>query len=231
MNTIINHLRKHWFWWVANTLAAYPLLHLLWDAGMGNFSANPVKEITLRTGTPAIITLFLSLACTPAASIFGFRLANTVRKSLGLQSFVYATFHFLTFVGLDYALDLDLILADGIVRKPYAVVGFIAFLILLALTLTSTKASQRWLGRNWKRLHRLAYVAGVLAVIHFFWLARASDGRPLLYGVILTVLLVVRIPTVRSWLVKQRTKIYNPAPPVRKGMKQTVKTVTVPSAE
>lgn len=223
MNIILSYLRKHWFWFVVNIAAAFPLLWLLWDWYTGNLSFNPIKDITLRTGKPAILVLFASLACTPAASILSFRLANTVRKSLGLQAFVYALLHFLTFIGLDYAFDLNFILADGIATKPYVIVGFVSFVILLVLALTSTKASQRWLGKKWKQLHRWVYAAGVLGVIHFFWLARASDTRPLLYGSILALLLIVRIPRVRTWLVNQRVKWFGKSTPIRKSTHRPVK--------
>lgn len=223
MNKLISYLRKHWFWIIVNIAAAFPLVWLLWDAAMGNLSFNPIKDITLRTGKPAILVLFASLACTPVASILGFRLANTVRKSLGLQAFVYVLLHFLTFLGLDYAFDLNFILADGIAKKPFVIVGFVSFLILLVLAITSTKASQRWLGKKWKQLHRWVYAAAVLGVVHFFWLARASDTRPLLYGSGLALLLIVRIPSVRSWLVNRREKWFGKPAPVRKTAQRPIK--------
>lgn len=227
MNNIIFYFRKHWFWFIINLAAAVPLLWLLWDAATGNLSFNPIKDITLRTGKPAILVLFASLACTPAASLLNFRLANSVRKSLGLQAFVYVLLHFLTFIGLDYAFDLNFILADGIATKPFVVVGFVSFIILLALALTSTKASQRWLGKKWKQLHRWVYAAAVLGVVHFFWLAHASDTRPLFYGSILALLLIVRIPAVHSWLVNCRQKWFGEVTPVRKPIQRRMKTDTV----
>ncbi len=210
---MLKHLRKHWFWYIVNAIAIFPLVWLVWDFYTNNLSVNPIKDITLRTGQPAILVLFASLACTPLASIFGFRLANTVRKSLGLQSFMYVSLHFLTFVGLDYGFSLQFILQDGVQNKPYVLVGLAAFLILLPLAITSTQGWQKRLGRNWKRLHRLVYAAGVLGAIHFFWLARASDVRPLVYASILTLLLIVRIASVRSRLVGLRQQWFGTPKP------------------
>ena len=227
MNHLRTYFRKHWFWFVVNLAAAIPLLWLLWDMALGNLSFNPIKDITLRTGKPALLVLFASLACTPAASILNFRLANSVRKSLGLQAFFYALLHFLTFIGLDYAFSLKFIVADGIATKPFVLVGFTSFIILLLLALTSTKASQRWLGKKWKKLHRWVYAAGVLGVAHFFWLARASDTRPLLYGSILALLLIVRIPSVHNWLIHQRQKWYGGATTPRKPSQRPVKAETM----
>lgn len=227
MSKLTSYLHKHWFWFVVNIAAAFPLIWLLWDAAMGNLSFNPIKDITLRTGKPAILVLFASLACTPVASILGFRLANSVRKSLGLQAFGYALLHFLTFIGLDYAFSLHFILADGIATKPFVVVGFLSFLILLALAVTSTKASQRWLGKKWKQLHRWVYAAAVLGVVHFFWLARASDTRPLLYGTGLALLLIVRIPRIRSWLINRREKWFGKSKQARKPAHGPLKTGSV----
>lgn len=199
------YLRKNWLFWVANIGAAIPLLWLGWDYWQGNLSVNPIADITTRTGKTALILLLLCLACTPLITVTGWRAPATVRKSLGLWAFVYACFHLLNFVGLDYGFDLGFILQDGLPTKPYIVVGLLAFLILLPLALTSTRGWQRRLGKNWKRLHRLVYAAGVAVIIHFFWVAKAADDwEPAIYGVVLSVLLILRIPAVRKQLVAMR---------------------------
>ncbi|MFN2169318.1 MAG: ferric reductase-like transmembrane domain-containing protein, partial [Anaerolineae bacterium] len=138
--------RKRWFWLVVNIGAALPLLLLAWDAWQGNLSVNPIDDFTDRTGKAAIIMLLLSLACTPVASILGFRLAATVRKSLGLWAFVYATLHMLVFVGLDYGFSLEFILQDGLLQKRYIFAGLLSLLIMLPLAITSTKGWMRRLG-------------------------------------------------------------------------------------
>jgi sulfoxide reductase heme-binding subunit YedZ len=217
VNAISTYLRRHWFWLIVNVAAAVPLLWLAWDMLQGNLSANPIDEITDRTGQAAIILLILSLACTPAHTVFGFKQAISVRKALGMFAFVYASFHLLNFVGLDYGFNLQLIFADAILTKPYILVGLAAFLILTPLAITSTKGWMKRLGKNWKRLHRLVYVAGVAAVLHFLWLAKAAeDWEPLLYGVILTILLLLRVPVIRRSVVQLRQRIVStPAAPAK----------------
>src|SRR6185436_2665082 len=139
-----------------------------------------------------LVLLILALACTPLNTIFGFRQVVGLRKSLGLYSFLYATLHFLTFVGLDYQFD-PVLLKEAIFKKRYALVGFAAFLTLLPLAITSTKGWMRRLGRNWKRLHRLAYLAALLAVVHFVWLVKSDVREPLLYGAVVVSLLALRL--------------------------------------
>jgi len=199
------YIRKHWLWIIANIGALIPLIWLIWDFTQDNLSVNPIADITTRTGKAAIILLMLSLACTPINTIFGFAQATTVRKPLGLYALLYASFHFLNFVGLDYGFDFGLIFGDTLLEKPYIVVGLSALLILIPLGITSTKGWMKRLGRNWKRLHSLVYVAGILAVFHFLWLVKAARlYEPLIYAVILSILLIVRIPPVRRFLVNLR---------------------------
>jgi sulfoxide reductase heme-binding subunit YedZ len=211
MNAITSYARRNWLWLVANVAAVAPLLWLGWDTLQGNLSINPIDDFTDWTGNAAIALLLASLAVTPLQTVTGWRRLATIRKSLGLWAFAYATLHFLVFVGLDYGFSLRFILEDGLAQKPYVVVGFLALLILLPLAITSTRGWMKRLGRNWKRLHRGVYAAGVLAVIHFLWVAKAAEATlPLIYGVLLAVLLIARIPWVRSRLSSLRRQ--TPAP-------------------
>ena len=210
------YLRKHWLWILANLGALFPLAWLIWDIGQGNLSVNPIDDITDRTGKAALVLLMLSLACTPVNILIGFSQALTIRKTLGLYAVLYASLHFLNFVGLDYGFNLNLIFGDALLTKRFVVVGLSAFLILIPLAITSTKGWMRRLGRNWKRLHQLVYAAGVLAVIHFLWLVKAAERwEPIIFAVILTLLLAVRLPPVRKFLVGLR--------PRRSGKKRSAK--------
>jgi len=119
-----------------------------------------------------------------------------VRRTLGIYAFIYASLHGLTFVGLDYGFDLALI-RDAIFDQRYVLAGSAAFVLLLPLAITSTRGWQKRLGKHWKRLHRLVYLAGVLAVVHFVWLVK-DIREPLRYAALLTLLLVVRIPAIRK---------------------------------
>jgi sulfoxide reductase heme-binding subunit YedZ len=211
MSTVVRSiellLRKHWLWLLANLGAAWPFLWLVWDIGQGNLSANPIADITTRTGKPAIILLMLSLACTPVNILTGYSKVLTLRKSLGLFAFFYAILHFLVFVGLDYGFDLQFILSDTLLEKRYILVGLTALLLLIPLALTSTKGWMKRLGRNWKRLHQVVYLIGILAVAHFLWLVKASRlYEPLIYALILSFLLVVRLPPVRKFFVNLRRR-------------------------
>ena len=200
-----NYLRKHWLWILATIGSLFPLAWLIWDTVQGNLSVNPITDITNRTGKAAIILLMLSLACTPVNIVTGYSRVTTIRKVLGLYAFFYASLHFLNFVGLDYGFDLQMILGDTLLEKRYILVGLGALLLLIPLAITSTKGWMKRLGRNWKRLHQLAYVIGVLAVTHFLWLVKATARwEPLVYAAILTILLVVRVPPVRRLIVALR---------------------------
>ena len=131
-------LRRYDYFKIAVHCAALvPLAALVFDAFMGRLGFDPIREITFRTGRDALVLLMLSMAVTPLNRFLGLRTAVRVRRALGVYAFVYASLHFLTFIGLDYGFDPALIV-EGIVRKPFALVGFIAFLTLVPLVVTST---------------------------------------------------------------------------------------------
>ncbi|HMQ32000.1 MAG TPA: ferric reductase-like transmembrane domain-containing protein [Chloroflexaceae bacterium] len=170
--------------------ALLPLALMGFDALAGRLSVNPIQELTQRTGMAALVLLLLCLACTPANRLLGWRWAASLRKPLGLYSFLYVCLHLLIFVAVDYGLDPGLI-GQAIAEKRYVLAGLAAFLLLLPLALTSTKGAQRRLGRWWRRLHRLIYPAAALAVLHFLWLSK-TWREPLVYGLILLALLAAR---------------------------------------
>ncbi len=183
--------------------AAAPLALLIYDTLNNRLSVNPIQDLTLRTGLAALVVLVLSLAVTPLNILFQFRELVPLRKVLGLWAFVYALLHLLIFAVVDYGLDWSLI-SGAIGEKRYVLVGFAAFLLLLPLALTSTRWAMRRLGKRWKPLHQLVYVAAALAVFHFFLLVKADVREPLVYGAILAVLLALRLPPVRRALARKR---------------------------
>lgn len=178
----------------AAALVPLALMIYLWLAD--GLTANPVQDLTFRTGKAALWLLVLSLAATPASTLLGFRPALKVRRALGLYAFMYATLHFLAFVWLDYGLDVGLMIED-VGSKRYVLVGLTAFLILITLAITSTRGWMKRLGKNWKRLHKLVYLAGVLVVIHYTWLVKADIRQPLAFGLAVGLLLLARVPAVR----------------------------------
>ena len=176
-----------------------PLAVGLWDLWQGNLGPDVIREATLRTGKTALILLLLSLACTPINFIFKYRPALKLRRPLGLYSFMYASIHFAIFIGVDYFFDFRLI-QDALLEKRYAIVGLTTGLILLALAITSTKGWQRRLKKNWKRLHTLVYLAGILAVVHYIWLVKQGVLQPWIFAGIVALLLVVRIKPIKKWV-------------------------------
>jgi sulfoxide reductase heme-binding subunit YedZ len=169
---------------------------LVMDWFNNNLTVNPIQALQLRTGKYALVLLILSLACTPLNTVFGFRQALKVRRPLGLYAFFYASLHFLIFIGLDYQFNWDLIL-EATFEKRYALVGFAAGLILLSLAITSTKGWKKRLGKTWSRLHKFVYLAGLLVIVHYVWLVKSDIRIPLLYGALVVILLILRIPVVR----------------------------------
>lgn len=190
--------RRRPLWhWGGHLLALYPLLWLLWDYTRNQLGADPVREILLRTGEPALVFLILSLAITPLMLIFGWKQLFPWRRLFGLYSFLYVLLHLLTFVWLDYGLNVAFIW-DGIVEQNFVLAGMAAFVLLLPLALTSSKWAQRRLGKRWRLLHKLVYVAILLALLHFWWLVKQVYYMPFVYTVVVGLLLLLRWPPIRQ---------------------------------
>jgi methionine sulfoxide reductase heme-binding subunit len=182
--------------------ALIPLAAIAVRAVQGKLSADPIARVENELGLAALILLIASLACSPARRLWGWTWPVRIRRELGLLAFLYAALHFLTYVLLDQGLDWGAIVAD-IVKRPFITVGFGALVSLVPLALTSTKPSIRRLGfRRWQRLHQLVYLAGVLAVVHFFWRVKIDVGQPLTYAWILGALLLIRVIL---WLRRRRS--------------------------
>lgn len=201
----INKLKSNWLQILAHAGALWLLASLAWDYAQDAFLIDPVREMTTRTGRLALTFLLLSLACTPLNALLGYKKILRLRRPLGLYAFVFAALHFLIFAGLDYGFDLDL-LGPAILDQRYVLAGSGAFLILLALAITSTRGWQRRLRKNWKRLHRLVYLAGIMSVVHFMWLVK-DVREPLRYGAILALLLTIRIPLIKKAVINVRQRL------------------------
>jgi len=185
-----------------------PLLLLIWDFNQDGLGADPIRELTLRTGKAAIVLLLLSLSITPLKIWLGWKQLHPARKLFGLYAFLYVSLHLLIFVWLDYGLNLAFI-QEALFEKYYALVGFAAFLILLPLAVTSTRWSMRKLGKNWTRLHRWVYLAGILAVLHYFLLVKNAYTSPALYGSLLLILLATRITPIKQAIMGWRRERAN----------------------
>jgi sulfoxide reductase heme-binding subunit YedZ len=174
------------------------LVGLAWAYWQGLLGPDPVGELTRRTGRYAIIFLLLSLVPTVAATL-SFRDLLQIRRALGLYAFFFALLHLLAFAGVDYAFNLAQ-LARVIREDPRVLAGVATLLLLLPLAVTSTNTAVRRLGKNWKRLHRLAYLAAGLDVVHYALNFKELRFLPVLAGSVLVLLLLVRLPPVTRLL-------------------------------
>lgn len=182
-----------------HALALAPASLLAWRAwrvGSGAdidaLGADPVAAIEHELGIWALRLLLLTLAVTPLRQLLGRPELLRFRRLLGLWAFAYASLHFTAWLVLDLRGWWSQVFAE-IAERPYITVGFVAWLLLVPLAVTSTRGWMRRLGRNWGRLHRLVHAIAVLAVLHFWWLVKSDIREPLLYAVILALLLGWRI--------------------------------------
>jgi sulfoxide reductase heme-binding subunit YedZ len=173
--------------------ALLPLVSIAVRAPADALGADPVAKIENELGLAALVLLVASLACTPARRLLGWTWPIRIRRELGLFAFFYACLHVAMYVVVDQGVMLSVIL-DDVLKRPFITVGFLAFVLLTPLALTSTPESIRQLGfRRWQRLHMLVYVAGVLAVVHFVWRVKIDVSQPLTYAWIVAALLLVRV--------------------------------------
>jgi len=175
-------------WALTLTPAAVTLAH----AFTNRLGVNPIETLTDRTGWWAIFHLVLTLAVTPLRRLTGRHWLVRYRRQLGLGAFVYASLHLGVYAVLDLGLDLSH-LGEDILERPFVTVGFTAWLILLALAITSTNGWIRRLGRRWTLLHRLVYVAAGLVSLHFVWGQKTLQAEPLLFAAGFAVLLGARV--------------------------------------
>jgi sulfoxide reductase heme-binding subunit YedZ len=173
-------------------LCAAPAALMVFDALAGHLAADPVKDLTHRTGIWGVTLLTATLAVTPLRRLSGWNRLQSVRRMLGLFAFFYILFHVLVYLVLDQFFDWHTIAKD-IAKRPYITIGFTGFVILSALALTSTRGWVRRLGRRWRALHALVYVAALAGVVHFTWAQKRDVATPNRYGAVIVVLLAVRL--------------------------------------
>jgi len=173
-------------------LSIIPFAIITYKIFFNKLGPEPVKEITHFTGEWTLIFICLTLSMSPLKRFTNFAFWIKIRRMLGLFVFFYATLHLLTYLVIDYRLDWNQIL-DDVIKKKYIFVGFAAWLLLIPLVLTSTQKMIIALKHNWKKLHRLIYVIAILGSLHFIWLSKTIYFKPLIYLVIITVLLFLRI--------------------------------------
>jgi sulfoxide reductase heme-binding subunit YedZ len=176
--------------WAAALAPLVGLLHGFWT---DDLTVNPIEYVTRTLGETALQLLLASLAVTPLRIVFGLGWPLTLRRLLGLFAFVYVCLHFAVWVVLDHFFDWRT-MADDVVKRPWITVGVLALTLLIPLAATSTTGMIRRLGgAAWRRLHRLAYVAAILGVVHYIWLAKKVLIEPWVYAAVLALLLAIRV--------------------------------------
>jgi methionine sulfoxide reductase heme-binding subunit len=171
--------------------ALVPAAALVYDFFTNDLTANPIDYITDTTGYTAITLLMITLTVTPLRRLTGRNEVVKLRRMLGLLAFFYACLHFSTWLVLDWFFDFASMAAD-VVERPFITMGMATFVLLIPLAATSTTGMVRRLGKRWVQLHRLVYVAGLTAVIHFWWVVKADFREPRFFALALSILLGFR---------------------------------------
>jgi len=173
-------------------LSLWPLLSISINIFKDTLGANPIEFIERHFGKWTLIFLCLTLSMTPLRRITNISQWILYRRMLGLFVFFYASIHLLCYIALDYHFDwVDI--KNDILKHRYVLVGFLAWLLLLPLAITSSDKMIRKLKANWKLLHRLIYVIAILGVLHFIWLVKKDITEPLIYAAIVSILLILRL--------------------------------------
>lgn len=186
--------RQNWHRLLTHVVALVPLLVMIF-AYLADRLVNPTRYVILQTGILGLALLVASLACTPVRNLLGWPGAIQIRRALGLYSFLYITLHLIAYAVLENDLDFAIIWRDLGERRAMAI-GIVAFLLLIPLAITSTRGWQRRLGKRWRQVHWLIYLAAPLSVWHYLWLDRDFIRTPLIYAVIVALLLLLRLPII-----------------------------------
>jgi sulfoxide reductase heme-binding subunit YedZ len=179
-----------------------PVAVLISDVLRDNLGANPVEAIEHRMGDWTIWLLLATLAVSPLRRLTGWNGLIRYRRTLGLLTFSYVCLHFLAYLVIDQGFPIQgfaiRYVVEDILKRPYITVGFTAFLLLIPLAVTSTKGWVRRLGRKWKALHQLIYVAAALGVLHYLWQIKGDRPTAVYHALVLVGLLGARVWRVRA---------------------------------
>ena len=178
-----------------------PLIRLIWLGFEGDLGANPIEFITRSTGTWALVFLCFTMTMTPLKLITGWSVWIKLRRMLGLFVFFYAVLHFSIWLWLDQNLDFAAMLQD-VFKRPFITMGFLSFVLLIPLAMTSNHFSQKKLGRKWSKLHRLVYVIACSVILQYWWHKAGKNDLSTvsIYAAIVLALLVTRFKVVKNWL-------------------------------
>jgi sulfoxide reductase heme-binding subunit YedZ len=179
--------------WSKMTLACLlPLLWVVIDIAFDNLGPDPIQSLHIRLGDWSMRFLWLTLLVTPVQTITKWRGMADYRQMLGLYAFFYATLHVMVYLLIDHGLMWQIIVID-ILESSYIWFGLIAYLIIIALAITSPKWAKKRMGKQWKKLHRFIYIASLAVIIHYYWQLKGNMAEPLFYLIIISLLLAFRV--------------------------------------
>lgn len=178
--------------------ALLPLIYLYTAAFSDQLGADPVEAVIHFTGIGAFNLLLITLSISPIAKTFKIGYLLQTRRLLGLYVFVYALLHLINFLAFEVQFDLPLFFSE-ILERPYITVGLFAFLLLVALSITSINAIKRKMGSNWQKLHNLNYLIVLLVAIHFYWSVKSDVIEPTIYWLITLFILRFRMRKFKGW--------------------------------
>lgn len=179
---------------VAWILCLAPLAYLIYSLYQ-DLGANPVETITNFTGIWTLRLIMITLAVTPLRWLTGINQLVNYRRLIGLFAFFYGTLHFTTFFLFDHQFDVAAMFKD-VKERPYITAGFVAFVLMIPLVITSTAGwIRRMGGKNWNLLHRLIYITAMAAVLHYYWKVsiKLPPINPRNYAILLAILLGIRL--------------------------------------
>ncbi|MEO7155959.1 MAG: protein-methionine-sulfoxide reductase heme-binding subunit MsrQ [Vicinamibacterales bacterium] len=174
-------------------LCLTPLALLVYDGFTDNLTANPIEKITNHTGIWTLRIIVASLSITPLRWLTGVTQLINYRRLVGLFAFFYGCLHFTTFFFFDHQFDVAGMWQD-VLKRPYITAGFVAFVLMIPLAVTSTTGwIRRMGGKKWNLLHKLIYITALAAVLHYFWKVKLDATNPVYYGLSVAALLGFRV--------------------------------------
>lgn len=188
-----------WLKVILHLAGLLPFIWLFWAASQSYFSADPAKDIQHFTGRMALKFLLASLLISPLARYAKQPLLIRTRRLLGLWCFAWATLHLTSYALLELGINNLALLGSELISRPYLTLGIVSWVILFALTLTSTQYAQRKLGRRWQFLHNFVYLVAILTPIHYLWSVKILSPQPVIYALLAIGLLAWRYKKFRQW--------------------------------